>query len=60
MSTAQEKYVLDANAFIQAKQKFYGLDFCPGYWQTLIWHQQQDRLCSIDRVQDELLNLKKA
>ena len=55
MSSNSGKYVLDANAFIQAKRKFYGLDFCPGYWATLIWHQQQGRLCSIDDVQDEIL-----
>lgn len=55
MSTTPNRYVLDANAFIQAKRKFYGLDFCPGYWRTLIWHQQQGRLCSIDKVQDEIL-----
>jgi predicted nucleic acid-binding protein len=55
MSNNPARYVLDANAFIQAKRKFYGLDFCPGYWATLIWHQQQGRLCSIDKVQDEIL-----
>lgn len=55
MSTPPERYVLDANAFIQAKRKFYGLDFCPGYWRALLWHQQQARLCSVDKVQDELL-----
>jgi len=55
MSAIPEKYVLDANAFIQAKRRFYGLDFCPGYWNTLVWHQQQGRLCSIDKVGNELL-----
>ena len=55
MSATPEKYALDANAFIQAKRRFYALDFCPGYWRTLIWHQQQDRLCSVDKVRDELL-----
>lgn len=55
MSTAPERYVLDANAFIQAKRRFYGFAFCPGYWHTLIWHQQHGRLCSVDKVQDELL-----
>ncbi len=54
MSTEIQHYVLDANAFIQAKRKFYGLDFCPGYWQALIWHHQQRKLCSIDKVQHEL------
>lgn len=55
MSKTPKRYVLDANAFIQAKRRFYGLDFCPGYWNTLIWHQQQGGLCSIDKVHDELL-----
>ena len=54
MSAAEEKYVLDANVFIQAKRRFYGFAFCPGYWQTLIWHQQQGRLCSLDKVRSEL------
>ena len=50
MSTIPDRYVLDANVFIQAKRKFYGFDFCPGYWSTLIWHQEQGRVCSIDKV----------
>jgi hypothetical protein len=55
MSEAPEKYALDANAFIQAKRRFYGFEFCPGYWRALIWHQQRGRLSSIDKVRDELL-----
>jgi hypothetical protein len=55
MSAAPERYVLDANAFIQAKRRFYGFEFCSGYWRALQWHQQQGRLCSIDRVRDELV-----
>lgn len=54
MSTTPERYVLDANTFIQAKRRYYGFDFCPGYWLTLIWHQQQGRLISIDRVYAEI------
>ncbi len=54
MSVAPPTFVLDANAFIQAKRRFYGLDFCPGYWRSLIWHRQQGRLVSIDKVKDEL------
>lgn len=55
MSTPPERYTLDANVFIQAKRKYYALDFCPGYWRALIWHQQQGRLCSIDKVRDEIM-----
>lgn len=54
MSTEQEHYVIDANVFIAAKRIYYGLDFCPGYWQALIWHHQHGRLCSIDKVQSEI------
>lgn len=55
MNTAPDRYVLDANDFIQAKRRFYGLDFCPGYLRTLIWHQQQGKVGSIDKIRDELL-----
>ena len=27
---AAKQYLLDANVFIGAHQKYYGLDFCPG------------------------------
>lgn len=47
-------YLLDANAFIQPKQKFYAFDICPGYWNALIAHQRAGRLRSIDRVRDEI------
>ena len=54
MSAATENYVLDANAFIQAHRKFYAFNICPGYWQALLWNQTQTRVCSIDKVRDEL------
>jgi hypothetical protein len=47
-------YVLDANTFIQAKRRFYAFDICPGHWASLVWHQRQGNLCSIDRVADEI------
>ncbi len=28
-------YLLDANAFIEAKKRWYGFDFCPAYWEWL-------------------------
>jgi hypothetical protein len=52
--SAVTKYVLDANAFIQTKRRFYPLDICPGYWKSLIWHHEQGTVCSIDRVREEL------
>ena len=52
--SANTKYVLDANAFIQSKRKYYAFDICPGYWAALIWHHAQGAVCSIDRVAAEL------
>jgi hypothetical protein len=54
MMGLEKKYVLDANAFIQPKRKFYTFDICPGYWDALIWHHTKGTLCSIDRVAKEL------
>ena len=48
------KYVLDANVFIQAKNDYYGFDICPGFWTSLITQHNAKRVCSIDRIRDEL------
>ena len=48
------KYVLDANAFIEAKDRYYGFDICPGYWSSLLHQHESRRLCSIDRIANEL------
>ena len=29
-------YLLDANIFIQAKNLYYGFDFCPAFWEWLV------------------------
>jgi hypothetical protein len=49
------RYVLDANVFIQAHQRYYAFDICPGYWAALIAQHSSGRVCSIDRVRDELV-----
>jgi len=30
-----DMYLLDANTYIQAKNIYYQLDFCPAYWHFL-------------------------
>ena len=47
-------FVLDANVFIEAKQRYYGFDVCPGFWAALAWQHGQGSLLSIDRVRAEL------
>lgn len=48
------KFLLDANAFIEAKDRYYGFDICPGYWSSLLAQHDSKRLFSIDRIADEL------
>lgn len=54
--SGSSKYVLDTSAFIEAKNRYYGFDLCPGYWVALIKYNEGKRLFSIDKVRDELVN----
>jgi len=47
-------YLLDANAFIQAKNLWYGFDFCPAYWDWIIQKNREDVVFSIEKVSNEL------
>ena len=47
-------YVLDTDVFIDAKNRHYGMDICPGFWQWLLRMRQADRVVSIKAVCDEL------
>ena len=49
-----KRFVLDANVFIQAHQSYYAFDICPGFWDALVRQHEAKRLCSIDRIKDEL------
>jgi predicted nucleic acid-binding protein len=47
------KYLLDSNVFIEAKNRYYAFDICPGFWEWM------DSVCggdvwSIRNVRDEL------
>lgn len=50
-----DRYLLDANTFIEAKRRYYAFDICPGFWTALLAHHGEGRLASIDRIRDELL-----
>lgn len=47
-------YLLDANVFIEAKQRHYGMDFCPAFWDWLVEANTGGDVFSIERVRDEL------
>lgn len=48
-------YLLDANAFIEARKRWYGFDFCPAYWDWLDLQNAAGNVFSIERVATELL-----
>jgi hypothetical protein len=48
-------YLLDANVFIEAKNRYYGFDFCPAFWEWLDASNADGIIYSIDKVRDELI-----
>jgi hypothetical protein len=47
-------YLLDANVFIEAKNRHYGFDFCPAFWDWLKEGHAAGKVFSIEKVGDEL------
>jgi len=47
-------YLLDANVFIEAKNRHYGMDFCPAFWEWLTDKNAAGRVFSIEKIGDEL------
>jgi hypothetical protein len=45
---------MDANAFIEPRDRYYGFDICPGYWTALLQFNRAQRVFSIDRIRGEL------
>jgi len=43
---------------MEAANRYYAFDIAPAFWEHLILHASAGRLCSIDRVRDELLEQK--
>jgi len=47
-------YLLDANIFIEAKRRYYGMDICPGFWDWLDHAKETGLVASITLIRDEL------
>lgn len=47
-------YLMDANTYITAKNFYYDMDFCPGYWDWLDLQFAQGQVASVQMVYDEL------
>jgi hypothetical protein len=48
-------YLLDSNVFIEAKNRYYGFNLCPGFWSWLDHAFEKDLILSVKKVRDELL-----
>ncbi len=51
---AENKYLLDANVFIESAKNHYAFDIAPKFWESLIAYSKTGRIQSIDRVKTEL------
>lgn len=47
-------YLLDANVFIEAKNRHYGIDFCPAFWTWIYREHVAQKVFSIGEVAEEL------
>ncbi len=48
-------YALDANVLIEAKNRHYGLDFCPAFWDWILQQYAEGKVLSIRQIKDELM-----
>lgn len=48
-------YLLDTNVFVEAKNRHYGFDFCPAFWDWLDQAHDEGRVFSVERVATEIL-----
>ena len=48
------KYLLDSNTYIQAKNFYYNMKFCPAYWEWLDLEYAEGNIASISSVYEEL------
>ncbi|MBN9610991.1 MAG: hypothetical protein BGO26_08600 [Actinobacteria bacterium 69-20] len=47
-------YLLDSNVFIEANNRYYAFDICPGFWGWLRTAHDAGRVFSIESVKQEL------
>jgi hypothetical protein len=48
-------YLLDSNVFIEAKNRYYAFDLCPGFWTWMDHIVVGGEVSTIQMVRDELL-----
>ena len=48
--SASRPLLLDANPLIEAKNRYYAFDICPGFWTSILTQHAEKRVFSIDRI----------
>ncbi|MBN1460128.1 MAG: DUF4411 family protein [Armatimonadetes bacterium] len=48
-------YLVDANVFIDAKNRYYPFDVVPGFWDWLLVAHGEGKLCTVEAVHNELV-----
>lgn len=48
-------YLLDANVFIEAKNRYYRFGFCPAFWEWIERAHDRGTVYSVRKVRDQLL-----
>lgn len=48
------KHLLDSNTLIEAKNRYYAMTICPGYWAWILQQHHALEIASIVPVRDEL------
>ena len=52
--SSKRLFVLDTNIFVEAHRRYYAMDLCPGFWESVLHFTESERIVSIDRVLREL------
>ena len=47
-------YCLDASAFIEAKDRYYALDFCPAFWGWIDREKEAGNILCVKSIYDEI------
>jgi hypothetical protein len=49
-------FLLDSNVLIEAKNRYYAFDICPGFWDWLSDEHDGEQVLSIKAVRDEVVS----
>ena len=48
-------YLIDSDVLITAKNAYYAFDICPGFWSSLLTAHAANKVHTLDRIRQELL-----